>query len=789
MLLRAHRLQLFRLRAGLPSYLPQQKLRTELPFQQRGPRGARNSSGNAFGSDVAFYEETVDAIRASSAPHAPSLDSLTCAIPATTNDKCAGRPTIAYDEEFDNDIPNTASIRKPSVTFVRSPQGSNRSGTHEQIGILVYYNYGPGGRLHKSLRNISKNLWTKEMAHRNKSLYSDPDSIRRWKDSCAAIAEAKTHKDISQIPQTQLLLTTEDETLLEKLKADPMQSFRKSWAHLTKTEKIGHWERLSLWLLYHSPELVPHFLRITCDISPRPVFSCVSVCILYLQNFYPDLVDESLITTCLHPRAWPILIVPQKGIRVYLRAADRNGVSDAWRLTHKHLLHITPQSILCFMNRFTKFKDIDRALGALQILQRMKHPLFKMSSKSVIHHCCKLLMLDEVVVGAHTRNFRILPQLLKLGVKPTRDLMNVVLTNAYKSGDPLVGQSILDFMKQQKIEPDSFTYLTLLKSAVGMGDREHFESLLQEIQTKKELQDNPWLSSKILHGKFVFHAKQAHQQNDPEAVFDSMLDTYSRLHDITPLKELSIIPHHYTPPEGSGNTPPSAIALYIMIAAYLRCMKKIDHTERVWFRFKALVTEGHEIITPLAATDHTYNEFLSAFRLDHRGVRHAVLLVGQMIHHASRDASSERIKGSKFEHAAPTVRTWTLLLSCFLFQKQPLAVEKVRAMMNKHGVEYSLWTWNMIINNYANSQNVPALAQAIKDMEREGVAPDKYTLDSLRYLRDPERLWVAIDELERARNISSLKNSTAEEHLEEKDGGSLLEQGLRRLKDNMRAKS
>jgi pentatricopeptide repeat protein len=628
------------------------------------------------------------------------------------------------------------------------------------------------------------------MAVRKKSLYDGLGPIRRWRVSFDAITEANAQENNSQNHPIQLFLSKGDEALLEKLKVDPEQSFSTTWAALKKAKKIGHWERLSLWLLYHYPELVPTFLRITCAKPIKPVFSCVSACILYLQRFFPGLVDKSLITTCLHPSVWPVLLLPQKGVRVYLRTADRSGVYYAWNLTQKKRLHMTPQSILCFMNRFTEFRDIDRALEAVQIVRNMKHPILDLRSESVIRHCCKLLTLDSVVGDGNSRNFHILPKLLELGVKPTRDLMNVVLSNAYKTGDPWVGQSILDYMKQQKMEPDSFTYLALLTDAVRMGDRERLESLLQEIKPKKELHRNPWISSKILHSHFVFTAKQINPDEDPYAVFYSMLDMYNRLHDITPLKELSIIPHHYTPPEGSANTPPSIVALYIMIATYLRCMRSFNLTEHVCARFKALVMEGHELIAPLAATDHVYNEFLAAFRKDPRGLRSSVQLIDHMLHNASSDASSTNVANSVFKNAAPTVRTWTLLMSAFVFNKQPLAAEKVRAMMNKHGVEYQLWTWNIIINSYANSQNVPALAQAIKDMERKGLAPDKYTLNSLRYLQDPERLWVAIDELDRISNRGSAAIPTDEENVEkEKDGGSLLEQGLRRLKDTMAAKS
>ncbi|KAL4877183.1 hypothetical protein BJY04DRAFT_198720 [Aspergillus karnatakaensis] len=782
----AHRLLLARLRAGSPSRPPQQRLCTKLRYQQRDPLGARLLSENALHRSIALSTETVDAIRASARLHdSSSVD--TSGIPVTPDSHGANQPTEILDEEDDSDTPNSVANRKPAVTLIRSPYGSDKNVTHEQVGTIVYHHYGPGGKQVTSVRKVSQEMWRKEMNHRSKSLFETLPEIRRWKDACAAIAEARSRGNTSRTPPIELPHNKEDEALIEKLATDPDNAFKEAWTQLGKTERIGHWNRLSLWLLYHSPERVPDLLRITCQRRLKPVFSCVSACILHLQRFYPHLVDKSLITTCLHPGAWPILIIPQKGIRVYLRAADRSGVYAAWHRTRKHRLHMTPQSILCFMNRFIEFEDADSALEAIQIVRNMKHPTFHMRSESVIRHCCKLLVLDCVVGVGNDRNFRILPKLLELGVQPTRELMNVVLANAYSSGDMFVGQSILDYMKQRNMEYDSFTYITLLTHAVRTGDRNRFASLLQEVQLRAELRRNPWISSKILHAHFVFTTQRVNQYHDPDAVFYSILDVYSRLYDISPLKELQILPHNYTPPDGSVDFPPSVVALYIMIASYLRCMKSFSLAESVFRRFKRCVIEGHEVIAPLAATDHAYNEFLVAFRKYPEGLRTSVHLVEHMLHAASSDSSSSESKDSGFKHATPTIRTWTLLMSGFVFNDQPLAAEKVKAMMNKHGVEYEPWTWNIIINNYANSQNVPALAQSIKDMERRGVTPNKYTLNSLRFLRDPERLWVAISELDNSPDSSpAAGEKDADKH---KDTVSLLEQGLRRLKDTMAARS
>jgi pentatricopeptide repeat protein len=140
----------------------------------------------------------------------------------------------------------------------------------------------------------------------------------------------------------------------------------------------------------------------------------------------------------------------------------------------------------------------------------------------------------------------------------------------------------------------------------------------------------------------------------------------------------------------------------------------------------------------------------------------------------------------------PSVRTWTLLLSSFIFHRQIHASEKIREMMDKHNVQYSDVTWNTIINGYANVQNIPETAAAIKAMEQQGFSIDSYTMKSLRYLRDPERLWVAIDELDRKATETSLALDTLEPEFagsKEEERDQLIDSGLEKLGSKMKPQS
>ncbi|THC92222.1 hypothetical protein EYZ11_008315 [Aspergillus tanneri] len=552
-------------------------------------------------------------------------------------------------------------------------------------------------------------------------------------------------------------LRDDDLDLLEKISTDCQGSFREAWEELGKIEKADHWKRLSLWLLHNSPELAWEFLLVTCQSAHKPVFLMVANSVIFLDAFYSDKLKRreipghtyrSVIETCLDPTLWPVVFLPQKGVRLYIQRADRHKVYQAYNIVHERGSDIKAETWLCFMHRFTELGDVDKALEALAQVQQLKRRDFTLDSVAVMRHCCKLLLLDSVRDDSKGRNFRILPKLLEMGVRPDRDMMNIVLANAFKTGDPQLGYDMLTYMKNQGIEPDSYTYLTLLNDAVVRGDRERVDLLTQEIRPVEEFQKNPWIASKLLHAHFTFTAKHIDADVDPNTIFYSMLDMYNQLYDLTPLKELTIIPPQYAPLIRGDNSPPSVVALYIIIATYLRCQNNVSNAQRVYTKFKSLVAQGHKTIAPLQVTDHVYNEFLVAFRDDPRGLRPAVRLVEDMLQ-ASNDLLDSGRDSLVIVPAKPTVRTWTLLLATFIYSRQPLAAEKVKDMMAKHQVEYNVITWNVIISGYANAQNIPEVAKTIKAMEKQGFAIDEWTMKSLRYLRDPERLWVALEELDK----------------------------------------
>lgn len=667
-----------------------------------------------------------------------------------TTSSILSRRQMAYRSspfpEYDTYTPDWTTIARKVI---------ESEGLEESLLDIVPSLFGGAGGILNVRVVREPNCYT-EARIRLTSLYLSRENVQQWISDFYKLYHAKLNG--SEVEPGRVPNLTEDElSLLHEIQSDCQGSFRRIWEGLDRDTKAARWRSLSLWLLHNSPELMPEFLLVTATGRLKPNFDMVTQCFRYLEHHCLDKVGNwekgphtyrSILRRCMSPENWPIFFLPQFGVRLYLKHSSHAQIVDTYEIMRYSQHYMASGTALCFMHHFTEHRDVDRALMALEKVVLVGKSGATLDDESVMRHCCKLLTLDSVVDGPEGRNFKILPKLLEMGIRPKQIMMNIVLSNAFRSGNSQLGYDMLHFMKGQGFRLDVYTYMALLMDAVDRGDRGDVESLMDEIKRHDELRTHPHIVSKMFHAHYTFTAKRLDPRADPAEVFYSVLSMYNQLHDITPLKELSIIPPHYMPPSHGANTQPSLMALYIMIASYFRCQRRIEVAKRVYLKFRELVAQGHEVIAPLAETDHTYNEFLCALRISPEGLRPCVQIVEDMFHGCPSTDSGELPKRS-IDHAKPTTRTWTILMSAFIFNRQPQAALKVKQMMDYHKVEYDSVTWNTIINGHVNTQNISETANAIRKMEAEGYKVDAYTMKSLRYLRDPERLWMEIDRLDK----------------------------------------
>lgn len=570
--------------------------------------------------------------------------------------------------------------------------------------------------------------------------------------------------------------------IIDIIDKNDFQRFKAVWNTLERNVKAAQWPLIALWLLRNDMSKIFEFLLATYS-EPYPPFGMVSDCMIFL-SYYGKNIDRAtfkeVVLTCMDPETWPVIDLTQRGVRLYVKTAGLENAYRAYEIMRSRESAVSAYTMLGFMNVFIQGGDVEKALECLRTIPAITAEATPMNSESVIRHCCKLLELDEVVEENGVRNFKILPLILELGVKPTVQMMNIVLSNAFATGDTHLGIDMLEYMKDQGMKFTSYTYMALLNDAVARSDRERVEVLLQEINSHVEFRHNKFIASKIFHAYFTFGIKNADWTRNPGPVFFEMLHLYARYYDLKPLRDLNITPQHYKVEFGT-NTPPTDPVLIMMLAAHLRKCKRGEMTVvPTYRRFRELVDARHPLIAPLVQYSETFNEFILAFRYGQPDLADCVAIVEDMLNHNSEPFMMD---GRLITPAKPTIWTWNTLMSVFVNHNLPDAVAKVRETMDKYGIKPDIVTWNTIINGRARAQDVTGTAEAMNEMDEDGFSPDQYTLKALRKIQEPEQLQLAIKKIDQEKEkLMALEDETLEHEFDE-----LLDVSLKRIAGTTKA--
>ncbi|KAI1929645.1 hypothetical protein LOZ65_001733 [Ophidiomyces ophidiicola] len=509
---------------------------------------------------------------------------------------------------------------------------------------------------------------------------------------------------------------------------------------INPVEKANMWPGIAIWLLLFSPRNILIFLESTYT-WPYPPFRMISECFLYIQAFLSgELTSNSqfnhnyldLLRRLLAPHAWPALSVSQSGIRIYLQHCEPKEFLNAFETVARRDVLATIDTLLYFMDQFNKSNDSRNSLRALQLIA--SQGITDIKFEDVAHRCTKLLTMDFVVDEAGTRSFKLLPEILNLGIRPERPMLNVVMQNACKLNDP---DMAWDIFSSSPIPPDVYTYMILLNDATKRGDSKRIEDCYRLLASNSAIRQEPYVISKILHGLYT-HLCSTKPGAELRA-FNTMLHMYSSYHDPQPLKDLNIIQEEDAIVETGEVSPPSAHALTIMISAYLRLYRNTTRIMELYNRFCKLVREGHDSIGQLAETDHTYNDFLMALQPDVRMIAQSVSIVENMYSPLPKTAFL-KTQNRPIIQCLPTIRTWNILLNTAINHGRMGIVRAICQTMRDHDVEMDVSIWNVILQGYAKLQMTDAVAITVKAMLQEGLIPDQYTFGSVYEIRDQSKL-------------------------------------------------
>ncbi|QSS59345.1 pentatricopeptide repeat protein [Histoplasma capsulatum] len=609
-------------------------------------------------------------------------------------------------------------------------------------------------------RHLVRYQFSSEFAVRSECLYINPLLHPHWNENFGVLFSHKVKGENMARVWDKLKLEREEEALewlagVDWTSEDPTH-LSKQWSRLPRRQKETLWPPITLWLLLNSPRAALAFLLAT-DILPSPPFSMVAKCFLYLDAFhYEELTRDErskqyyheALHTCLDPEKWPVLKAYERGIRLFLKRGTPEDVNEALSTIINRRIHIGFETATYLMDLFTKQRDIPRALSSLNLITDIRDYPQYLSDLRFQYRCCKLLTLDYVIEKNDERHFRILPEILKIGVPLNQPMLNIIYRNALKQNAPASVLYVLHEMGESGIPPDSYTYISLLDDAVSRRDLQHLDVIIREISSQETLRKNPFITSKMLHVFYSLDRVNPDEGWGDTDVFGRMLKIYNAAHDIQPLVDLGVVrvdEFALEEREKSTNSLPSSHSLVIMISAFLR-IQSVRQINNMFDRFLYLRDQGHESFGPLAESDYIFNVFLQEFAQRRSGrLKNCVRVLDTMLQPLPPTAILRSQSNRQIKQVKPTVQTWTILLTAFVRNRHPNAVDKIRVMMQEQGLKFNEVTWNVAVAGFSTMQMVDETANAVNTMMKEGWAPDDYTFHSMQWIHERDRLISLMD--------------------------------------------
>jgi pentatricopeptide repeat protein len=533
--------------------------------------------------------------------------------------------------------------------------------------------------------------------------------------------------------------------------------------------RIAVWRTMIFWLLHHRPQSVAQVLEATYT-HPHPPFYMVADALEHLASYYLQDSDKftpvaaesfrtalyHLLRECVEARTY----ISQKTIFLVLTRSTLQGTHFFYNLLTNLNVHVSSDSLLQFAYFFGMQGDFERALDALaDAIQAGANP----SSDAVLSLCNKILRWSVVNPDGYHASAYIVSRLLEVGVHMNLPLHNVLMANAVEADDVKMALRVFDLLEENGVEPNAYTYCTLLKGCKQSSDHALTSNILKKASEVALATQNARIATDILHVVHLQRLKQGESElgataNEPDfsAIYGTLLRVYLRYFDARILLELRVISrsllHHHmnelnlTP----SRMKPTPAAVNIMLTAYLRLSRA--NVEGSFKRFtKALLGGGTDItrdlaedITKLAMTDYTYNVYLWAFSRKKEYLQHCTALVhlmGQGLPPVllPRDPLTDR----PIPPAKPTAQTFSILLEAFARHGQTAAAMKVLNLMRQRGLKPTEVTWNTLVKGYAAARDVEGMAGALRGLEKDGFKVNDAVVAAFRKVGGKDALMKA----------------------------------------------
>ncbi|KAL8946794.1 MAG: hypothetical protein Q9222_006859 [Ikaeria aurantiellina] len=565
--------------------------------------------------------------------------------------------------------------------------------------------------------------------------------LRRWSRDFAEIYNSQfVHISRSDLPPTKML------DILSLGKEGISQFWGRLVTHLEPYERYALWQDVMLWALQHCLDKSLDFLDVTIShpsitaarFAVQDALKLIVSAHLNEQDVEQKIKDTLFRLLCTFAetnisRGDHDNQVSQKIVYLVLRHSDNYQAQSLFNILLTSQSDIHPNSLLHFMDRFTRMGRPDLAMDALRRLVACGADV---SHETVQFSCITLLRTRFDDIEWYRIQSNLVTEMLELGIRPEIPMLNAMMTNAVEASDYQTAHAIFQTARAHGIRRDTVTYSILLKEAVQTLDMDLVAKIMHLAEEDGALPGN----NELVFSLVATLLQIAQHENRTNAAsfrnYSAILQIYTRYCDTKPLEELGIYIKSYTDEQTfEQRCQPSPKLLTVVVMSYIRLRAKIHHIEKLYHNYQSLVEQNHPIIAPTATTEYLANAFLH--RLGES--RFTLNACTQVIRNMLEPSPSFMVQVAK-----PNLQTWSILARAyFSFGKQD-AGRRIIQKMREMGIEPSQVTWNIVVSGFVAAQDVTMAVDTVKQMEAAGFEVDAHTLKALTKVRDRKELLNAL---------------------------------------------
>jgi pentatricopeptide repeat protein len=503
-------------------------------------------------------------------------------------------------------------------------------------------------------------------------------------------------------------------------------------------EESAVWCHVALWMLHYDKDSLVEFLLTTGRSSaPGPwVADCLQVLaahyvqlrgdetaqqIAKLVQIFSALADNPTGKGAMFDGRFVRMVLPHSTTAQMLDLHKAIRVGE-FRVHANTLMHLT--------SYLAKHDHFHQALDVLLDAHRNGASTATYQFRS---NCSTLLRKTMNLPGGLRVCLRIVDNLVKIGVRLNTRLCNIIILNAVEAGDKKTANDIYQSLLDHKMKPDKYTHALLLKACkLDIDDADALNHTITNTIEAFDITTEPVIAVEILHCLAIHHTRRSREQ-----AWSTICQAYAQIFELEALEGLGLpIPSDVqSTPREKKPMPPPTQAIGIMLRTYLH-LTRDGHgsniaAQKIYQRYRALVSNRLEPFASLAKSTHCYNAFLGTFTKNKRTLVNAAEVIKDM-----QNASAE----SRPLAVAPDVQSWSIFLEGFTRHGQLKLAEQVLTYMRGKGLEPNSVTWNTLLAGYASQQDFDGMVDAMRRLDATGHAWDEWTYNGLRRFRNTERL-------------------------------------------------